>query len=395
MRAPSPKQRLGTLVETYSALRDIIDGRVVEPVPPEWCVRRGLSEYLLSLSDEALLLAETQGLARVRDRLPPAPAELTKICDWVQSQHDAWERLDVVERPLETTHVNARKRVQIATFVSHATRRLPKPRRVVDVGAGLGHLTRALADSMQVEAIGVDVDSARSKRAAVLSAGRVRFDAKDARTTPVIGYGDFAVGLHACGDLGDAMLRQAADVRAHVMLVSCCLQKVRAPQRPALSLTGQQAGLVFSKLSLGLSNLSNWEEPEKIQAIHLGRKTRHALKRLLRARGEQVATGEETHGVHRRKFRRGLAEAARLACARRGLSPPTEEEVQYFEGLADQHYAVMRRLSLPRAMLGRVVECAVVLDRGAFLEEAGYQVDLGVLVPNEVTPRNLAIIARA
>ncbi|HMR76095.1 MAG TPA: methyltransferase, partial [Polyangiaceae bacterium] len=63
--------------------------------------------------------------------------------------------------------------------------------------------------------------------------------------------------------------------------------------------------------------------------------------------------------------------------------------------LGAEEYAVMRRLELPRSMLGRLVECVVVLDRAAYLEEADYAVEVGVLVPRGITPRNLAIIARA
>ncbi len=395
MRARALSNRLADLAEGYRSVTDMIDGRVLAPTAPGWCERRNLTAFLLSLDDEALLFAETRGLCVALPQLPSPPAELTALCLWVQRELDAWAPLARSERALDTRHVGERKRVQVATFVEHALRSVPRPARIVDVGAGLGHLTRALASAMEVEAIGVEVEDARCRRATALAAGQIQFDSLDANTATVIGPGDFAVGLHACGDLGDVLLRQATHVRAHVMLVSCCMQKVRAGSRAALSQAGLDAGLSFSKLALGLSNLSNWDQIDKMEQIHLGRRTRHGLRQLLRARGQRVALGEETHGVHRRKFRRGLITAATLACAHRKLAPPTATEIAHFERLGAEEYAVMRRLELPRSMLGRLVECVVVLDRAAYLEEADYAVEVGVLVPRGITPRNLAIIARA
>jgi hypothetical protein len=53
----------------------------------------------------------------------------------------------------------------------------------------------------------------------------------------------------------------------------------------------------------------------------------------------------------------------------------------------------VRRLSLPRAMLARLLEVFVLLDRAIYLEERGFTVTIGALFPSEVSARNLVLLA--
>lgn len=391
MREVSACDRFAMLGRDYHSVEDIIDGRVVEPTPPAWCEGRGLTDYLLGLSDDALLRMEMHGVQR-DDAVPAALADIARM---VRRELGGWPQLAAVARPVEAPGASVRKRTQVAAFVEQVVRGLPRATRIVDFGAGLGHLTHALQSTLRIATLGLEHDGRRVVRARESVLSGAQFDVRDASAEQSLESGDLAVGLHACGDLGDSLLRQAVRASAHVMLVSCCLQKVRSRVRPALSSTGRHVALSFSHVALSLSNLSNWRDPAKLLDIHRSRETRQALRQLLIHRGVALQPGEETHGVHRRKFKRGLAMAAPLACRHRDLTAPSDEEVRHFEGLARREYAVLRRLSLPRILLGRLVECAVVLDRAAYLEEHGYRVRTHALVPSDVTPRNLTIVAAA
>jgi hypothetical protein len=44
-------------------------------------------------------------------------------------------------------------------------------------------------------------------------------------------------------------------------------------------------------------------------------------------------------------------------------------------------------------MLARVLEVYVLLDRAAYLEDKGFEVELGALFPATVSARNLALVA--
>jgi protein-L-isoaspartate O-methyltransferase len=267
-------------------------------------------------------------------------------------------------------------------------------RRVVEVGAGCGHATRALAGQLSLPVFGIDRDPVLVERARQLVGGDdVSFSVADGESELELCAGDLVVGLHACGGLGEALLRQAAKARAHVLLVSCCLQKIAADPRQPLSAAGQRLGLTLQKSALGLTNLAPFVEIGHAEAVMRGRQARHALRLLLAARGKPVPPGEEARGIHRREFRRGLAAVAGPALAARGLAPASEGELGRFADLARTEHRRMRRWSLPRAMLGRVVELAVVFDRAAFLEERGYRVRVEPLFSRSVSPRNLAVLA--
>jgi hypothetical protein len=56
---------------------------------------------------------------------------------------------------------------------------------------------------------------------------------------------------------------------------------------------------------------------------------------------------------------------------------------------------MIRRLSLPRSLLARVIELAVVRDRAAALEECGHAVVVAQLFEQRLTPRNTVLFASA
>jgi hypothetical protein len=77
----------------------------------------------------------------------------------------------------------------------------------------------------------------------------------------------------------------------------------------------------------------------------------------------------------------------------RGLAAASDEEIQRHEEDTRRRHGAVRRLSLPRSMLARVVEIAVVLDRAAALEERGASVVVATIFERAASPRNVAIFA--
>ena len=147
--------------------------------------------------------------------------------------------------------------------------------------------------------------------------------------------------------------------------------------------------------NLGLTNLT--AQPQGGEAridVTIGaRQTRYALGQLLRARGVVLEPGAEMSGINRRRANAGLATVAERALALRDLPPPSAAELAHHEALATEHYAVIRRLSLPRSMLARLIEVLVSLDRAAHLEERGLDVQVATLFERGVSPRNIGIFA--
>jgi len=264
-------------------------------------------------------------------------------------------------------------------------------------------LTRELARALGVPSLGLERDPTRVARAGALNegidaGGGPQFEARELDDAALrFAPGDLAVGLHACGSLGDDLVRAAARDGVGLLLVNCCLQHVRGEDRPPLSRLGRELELKVGRRLLGLTNLiagRRLVEGDHAQ-VRRDRATRYGLSLLLRARGVALQPGEEMRGMHRRHVKRGLAVLAARACERRDLPAPTAAEVAEYEARAAAEYGRIQRLSLPRALLGRLLEVAVVLDRARLLEESGHRVSVERVFPLDLSPRNLGIVAVA
>lgn len=389
--------RFDRVLTVLSDVGDVVAGRVVADEVPEWCRRRGWDAFLLSLDDDALRRCEGLGLAHAIEDHPEAPESLRALCGRVL---DA-TRVPTVEETLEaapTRRVKHRKRGQVASLVSLLSPHARSARRVVDVGAGHGHLARTFVDALGVSAVGLERDPDRVRTARELAEDHDGLEFVEAdldRRAIDLGAGDLAVGLHACGALGDALVDALAEAPARGLLVSCCLQKIDGDDRQPLSRRGRQAGMTLAREVLGLTNLANRYDgvEHPIDDIMFMRLTRHALRLLLLDRGVSLRVGEEAYGINRRRMRHGLRTLAPEVLSRRGLSPAGDHELERIERRARAEHARIRRLSLPRSMLGRLLELAVVLDRACALEERGRPTEVFEAFDASSSPRNLALLS--
>jgi SAM-dependent methyltransferase len=399
---------LDGVLHTLLPVRDILDGRVDDVDPPAWCVDRGWVEFLLALSDDELRRCEAEGFVAHAAELHSAPTSLVALAAAVV-ECTRLPRLAIDRRappPSALRSVSERKREQLAALLGVVGPMAARAARIVDVGAGEGHFTRLAAELFDREALGIERSTVRVASATARAESRAneidargsvaRFVELDACREP-LGFAadDLAVGLHACGEVGDRLITAAAAAGCEVALVSCCLQKITGPTRAPLSRVGAGAGLTLRKDTLGLTNLT--AQPvgieASIEATIEARQVRFALLRLLRARGVVLAPGEEMRGINRRRAHRGLRDVAERALAQRGLPSPTDAEIVHHDDESRRLYGVVRRLSLPRSMLARLVEIAVVLDRAAALAETGARITVATFVERAVTPRNIVIIA--
>jgi SAM-dependent methyltransferase len=397
---------LDGVLHTLLPVRDILDGRVDDVDPPPWCEGRGWVDFLLALGDDELRRCEAEGLAARAPELAGAPESLVALAAAVLARTQL-PALDAARRappPSALRSVSERKREQLAALLGVVGPMAARAARIVDVGAGEGHFTRLAAELFDRDALGIERNldrvasataRARERASEIEASGSVaRFAAFDACREPLVfGRHDLAVGLHACGEVGDRLITAAAEAGCEVALVSCCLQKIAGPSRAPLSRAA--AGLSLRKDTLGLTNLT--AQPigieTSIDATIEARQVRYALLRLLRERGVVLSPGEEMRGINRRRARAGLRDVAERALAQRGLAAPTDAEITHHTEESRRRYGVIRRLSLPRSMLARLVEVAVVLDRAAALAESGARITVATFVERAVTPRNIVILA--
>jgi SAM-dependent methyltransferase len=383
-------EQLARVRDVALPVRDILEHRVDDARTPEWCDARGWSPFLLGLSDSELQAAEAHGLAQtLPERAPESLRKLARDVVSVTSLPSVSGSTPLDEEALR--NVRLRKRAQLSGLLAAVTRMADAAERIVDVGAGSGHFTRLSAELFQRQAVGLEQNADRVASAQQRSTAQLAsFVAVDALDHLELLPGDLAIGLHACGGLGDHLVRAAAGATCCLALVSCCLQKIAEDARTPLA-----GGLTLRREHLGLANLTSQPRgvETRIEVTIAARQTRYALGQLLRARGVALEPGAEMSGINRRRANAGLAEVATRALAQRGLTPPTETELAHHDALAAHEYALIRRLSLPRSMLSRLVEVLVSLDRAAHLEARGLAVRVALLFDRAISPRNIGIFA--
>jgi SAM-dependent methyltransferase len=382
--------------------RDVLDERPAdEETAPAALSRRDWASFLEALDDAQLSALEIEGLeARWPDGTPASlgalAARAREVCAIAPLSLEPGElgRARRQEKP--------RKRAQIDAFARMVLPLASRATRVVDVGSGHGHLTREIAERLSRPVVGLERDDALATRARMLtSTPSPSFAVTDVlRDGLPLAAGDCAIGLHACGELGDAMVESVARSGASLALVGCCLQKRRSLSRRPLSAASDAAAsdaLDLPRSLLGLSNLTARDDGvEATRAENLaGRERRLALHRLLSDGGRTpLRLGAEIEGLNRRAAQGGLGSLVERAFAVRRRPAPSREAIAEAATWARAHHARSRRLSLPRSLLARVLEVLVLLDRARFLEERGFEVAIGTLFPPDVSARNLALVAQ-
>ncbi|MFK8002429.1 MAG: methyltransferase [Polyangiales bacterium] len=398
------EETLALLVES----RDIVSERPHYDAPPAWADERGWSEFLAEMSDAQLVAAEHDPCGWLAN-CAGAPASLRALGQRATDIVNRYEFSGEVVATKTKRHVKKRKSAQLHALCTVAARRFAGVERIVDLGSGHGHLTRALALALRPqETLGVDWDNERIARAIGLSASpdtgesnqRVRFvhgDASKEDPAGELAIRDLVTGLHPCGALGDALVARARDAGAHVLAVSCCYQKTADARRDALSEQARGHGFSIPRHALGLANLSprSFEGSGTLDEKRAGRRTRFALRLALEARGLLLEQGAEGNGISKGQVRHGLGFIAPAAFAARGLTAPRAQELADAEARAIAAHAHVARFALPRHALSRPLELAIVLDRARYLEEAGWRTDVITLFPAAASPRNLGIVANA
>jgi protein-L-isoaspartate O-methyltransferase len=396
--------------------RDLLDGRPMpsigsgDPEPPAALVARGWASFLLACDDAQLASFEVGGHeAEWPDGTPASLLALIEAARAICAVPAFPPAAPAPARPSSSSDSSRparrretpRKRAQVDAFARVILPLAADAERVVDVGSGHGHLTRAIAERIARPVVGLERDVALADRARSLSsedAPSPTFSRTDVmRDGLAITGGDCVIGLHACGELGDAMVSSVARRGAAIALVGCCLQKRSALSRtPLVDARRFEGALDLPRDLLGLSNLTARDDGvEASRAENLaGRERRLALHRLLSDGGPALRLGSEIEGLNRRAAQGDLASLVSRAFAFRWRPAPPRVAVEEAAVWARSQHARLRRFSLPRAMLARVVEVFVLLDRARHLEERGHDVAIGTLFPLEVSARNLVLVAK-
>nr|XP_031362768.1 protein RRNAD1 [Lonchura striata domestica] len=330
--------------------------------------------------------------------------------------------------PLLRRHVKPKKQHEIQ-LLGELLRRLSRAtgcQRVVDVGAGQGHLSRFLAFGLGMEVTAVESDARlaglaqRFDQELLRELGKARGSQPcpltprapqhlAGRLDPAAPWGEFLLppeppgagpaarnplggpggsedggrvlltGLHACGDLGPALLCHFArsPAVAAVALVGCCYMKLStAPQQPpGYPLSASVAALPGHQLSYRAREaachaLEEFEGRLLGGSAHLRAHCyRAVLESLIRAadpakRHLGLQPGRKAHGL-------SFPQYAQLGLPLAGLDPAEFQlDSEAVGAMLEQQHKVVAFCTLGQ-LLAPAVETLILLDRLLYLREQG------------------------
>ncbi|MFT0213750.1 methyltransferase [Pseudomonas sp. F1_0610] len=269
----------------------------------------------------------------------------------------------------------------------------------LDWCAGKGHLGRFLAYP-QAQSTCLEYDLSLVKSGAQLSQ-RLNLNAQhhlcDVLTPQVSRYfvpQQHAVALHACGDLHSRLITQSALAQVeHLSVVPCCYNRTTQNNYHGLSQAAQASALKLSKDDLALplqtTATAGKREIAKRNQSMAWRLAFDVLQRQARQVNEYLNTPPLSNTWWQKCFADWCVDLAAL----KEIRLPAWVDWDELENTGWQRLAQVRNLELVNKLFQRPLELWLVLDKAIYLQEQGYQVELGQFCDAQLTPRNLLIKA--
>jgi len=310
--------------------------------------------------------------------------------------------------------------------------------KVLDIGSGVGHLSRYLCYNNKLQVACVDGDdkltnsakkfdeqleftvekmlkrgdtSLKLPRSPVHVTAHIapdmdllRFhqlltDKFSISSAEELQYG--IVGLHTCGDLGPVLIKMFTQDSGAVMLnsVGCCYMKIQE-HFPMSSFVESQAwhGLTYTSTELACHALEMYTErlrtgQEDKLKVHC---YRALLEKLLRGRNENLrhCILKSVARAHEMSFSAYVNKATSNLVLNGSLSCFTEEELSgpNISAQLQQWWEVVTFYTLRLAM-APVIETVILLDRSLFLYEKSRDSIIIPLFDPVMSPRNQVIVA--
>ncbi|CUA84885.1 methyltransferase [Pseudidiomarina woesei] len=273
--------------------------------------------------------------------------------------------------------------------------------------AGKGHLGRLLAFTRAQPVVSVEWQAPLCHAGQALAENlqlhqrfvhaNVMTDAQ--RLAPEFTEASQAFALHACGDLHHALIAQAAAAHCEqIYIAPCCYHLTKQVPYQGLSNAAQQQlqqqHLSFSAHDLKLAVQAQVTAGERIAKL---RKTEVHWRLAYQCWRESLTSDsyyKPLSSVNKKWFAGGFADFAQWAAQQHQLELPAQCDWPRY--LAEGHQRMQRvaRLELLRHVFRRPLECLLVLDRAAWLEELGYNVTVAEFCDYQQTPRNFLLKAQ-
>ena len=387
------------LLEDYPEVMDDFD--------PAWLDSlRSLSKEELwrfdCFSDKSAI--KDQSLVKMIDELKEL-IELSKFSDYPTKDFPDWAFRKVKEKKrheitLMTSLIN---HLNAEHSFSHTT----------DIGGGVGHLSRILAHYYGVKTKTIDIDATfqeiGKKRAKAFplpsGANSLEFIHMDflgekdpKKMKEVFSNQSLTLGLHTCGALANALIDTHIKMKTKSLLnFGCCYLKMNSNKDINLSKHSKEnPNLKFTKWGLTIASRGyasmDFKEYHLKERVKSYRYTFHLLVNEILGKNTFLTVGD----CHPREYWGDFSDYAmkKLSHLKISHSKSKEDLDSYINNsIIKRKVEDLYLANVIRWQFGRALEHYILTDRCLVLEESGYKVEMKELFNDELSPRNIGILA--
>lgn len=284
---------------------------------------------------------------------------------------------------------------------------------VVDIGGGVGHLSRVLSHYHSIPSFCLDRDlellktgEERLERYRKPEGGRkVRFinitfgeSLDDERLKDIFTPQAFSLGLHTCGTLANILIQKSIDFKTSGLLsFGCCYHRMN-PQTdfPLSNYYKENHFLKLNLYALSLATRSHAQMPRMDyntkERVKYYRYALHLF--LMRHFNNKYFTdvGECPIGTYWKPFAHYMR--SKLTELKLPHDFTDEDFNQFYEDPEiKKELRVMWLCNIIRWQLGRALEVYLLLDRALYLAEQGFEIRVEQYFLESLSPRNIGILA--
>ena len=203
------------------------------------------------------------------------------------------------------------------------------------------------------------------------------------------------VALHACGDLHVRLLQLASAAGCAQLAVSpCCYNRIGGTHYQALSTVARASSLQLSLQDLSLPMSETVTAGTRVRRQRDESMARRLGFDLWQRQRRQCDEYLSTPSLPSTWLNKPFAEYCTDLAALKNLSTSGDEDWAALQAAGWDRLAQVRNLELVRGLFRRPLELWLVLDRALYLEEKGYEVQVGEFCDSHLTPRNLMLLAQ-
>lgn len=325
---------------------------------------------------------------------------------------------NVPELPLEDwafQGIKKKKRHEIqkiVPFLKHV-RNEKNFKQVIDIGGGVGHLSRVLSHYHQIPSISIDQNSEfqeigkhRLKKFRKIAGAEdvtflnLTFGSEDDEKTlkEIFQAHTFCLGLHTCGPLANILINATINYQTSGLLnFGCCYFRMN-PEKD-FPLSAYYKNNNFSGMNLYALTLATRAHAEiTFEAYQLKERVkfyRYALHLFLLKHFNNknyINVGECHTSTYWKPFHQYISDKLFELKIDHNFKEQYLDDF-YNDPELQKQLRVMYLCNIIRWQLGRALEVYILIDRCLYLEEQGYKVKLLQFFDEVLSPRNLGILA--